>query len=94
MSILHSTRSRPIDSIFLEDGLVSGSNSVPSAAVFGPESAMVNEIFNNPDAWSVQFGVEGYMDSAGPTDVGEALSFDPRLYRTLTRRSSRSCVRQ
>lgn len=83
-----------MDSTFLEDGLVSGGSSIPSAAVFGPESAMVNEIFNNPDAWSVQFGVEGHMDSAGPIDVGEALSFDHGLYRTLTHRSSRSEIRQ
>lgn len=70
---MQSTRSRPLDPLLLDDGLVSG-GSIPSAARYlgqTPESAMVNEIFNNPDAWNVQFGGEGHMDSAGPMDVGE-----------------------
>ncbi|KAF9072381.1 hypothetical protein BDP27DRAFT_1320363 [Rhodocollybia butyracea] len=65
MSLFPPTRFRPLDPLLLDDGLASGS-SISSAPVFGstPESAMVNEIFNNPDAWSVQVGDEG--NSAGP----------------------------
>ena len=73
-------RSRPLDPLFLaEDGLASGS-SIPSAAVFGqsPESAMVNEIFNNPDAWSLhvptqQEGEEN--DSEVSVGTGEIFSW-------------------
>ncbi|KAF5366348.1 hypothetical protein D9757_011464 [Collybiopsis confluens] len=62
MSISSLLRSRPLDPLLLEDGLASGSSSfLSSAPVLGlgqtPESAVVNEIFNNPDAWSVQVPV-------------------------------------
>ncbi|KAJ3970912.1 hypothetical protein EV361DRAFT_255013 [Lentinula raphanica] len=63
MSIIQPTRSRPLAPLPLEDGPHSGSSSIPSGG-FGqsPESAMVEEIFNNPDVWSVQFGEPNSAD--------------------------------
>ncbi|KAJ3807243.1 hypothetical protein F5876DRAFT_68280 [Lentinula aff. lateritia] len=64
--------SRPLDPSLLEDGLVSGLSSNMSSVGFGksPESAMVDEIFNNPDVWSIQFDEERNADSAGAVDSG------------------------
>ncbi|KAJ3906914.1 hypothetical protein F5879DRAFT_1066429 [Lentinula edodes] len=63
--------SRPLDPLLLEDGLVSGLSNMSSVG-FGksPESAMVDEIFNNPDVWSIQFDEERNADSAGAVDSG------------------------
>ncbi|KAJ4486696.1 hypothetical protein C8J55DRAFT_23265 [Lentinula edodes] len=63
--------SRPLDPLLLEDGLVSGLSNMSSVG-FGksPESAMVDEIFNNPDVWSIQFDEERNADSASAVDSG------------------------
>ncbi|KAJ3866138.1 hypothetical protein EV359DRAFT_79846 [Lentinula novae-zelandiae] len=63
--------SRPLDPLLLEDGLVSGLSNMSSVG-FGksPESAMVDEIFNNPDVWSIQLDEERNADSAGAVDSG------------------------
>ena len=62
-------RPRPLDSSLMQlnDGMVVEGGS-SSATVYGmtPESAMVNEIFNNPDAWDTRFDEEGDVDYAGP----------------------------
>ncbi|KIK55667.1 hypothetical protein GYMLUDRAFT_834483 [Collybiopsis luxurians FD-317 M1] len=80
-------RSRPLDPLFLaEDGLASGS-SVPSAAVvFGqsPESAMVNEIFNNPDAWNL------HVPEQQREEIHSAGSVDPTSGNSLSGPSSSS----
>ncbi|KAJ4490486.1 hypothetical protein J3R30DRAFT_3399815 [Lentinula aciculospora] len=70
MSVIQPTHSRPLDPLFLEDGLLSGT-SIPSVG-FGqsPESAMVEEIFNNPDVWSVQFDEDDSVNSGGAADFG------------------------
>ncbi|KAJ3797906.1 hypothetical protein GGU11DRAFT_744809 [Lentinula aff. detonsa] len=82
MSIIQPTRSRPLDPLLLEDGLNSGSSSIPSVSLsFGqsPESAMVDEIFNNPDVWSVQFGEPDDMDSESAVNLGGLDSGSTRL---------------
>ncbi|KAJ4464713.1 hypothetical protein C8R41DRAFT_114024 [Lentinula lateritia] len=67
-----SIHSRPLDPSLLEDALVSGLSSNMSSVGFGksPESAMVDEIFNNPDVWSIQYDEERNVDSAGAADSG------------------------
>lgn len=68
--------SRPLDPLLLEDGLVSGLSNMSSVG-FGksPESAMVDEIFNNPDVWSIQLDEERNADFAGAVDFGEGFMF-------------------
>ncbi|KAJ3746296.1 hypothetical protein DFH05DRAFT_932603 [Lentinula detonsa] len=98
MSIIQPTRSRPVDPLLLEDGLNSGSSSIPSVSFsFGqsPESAIVDEIFNNPDVWSVQFGEPDDMDSESAVNLGGLDSGSTRLGEGSThkgRTTSRDAV--
>ncbi|KAJ3719659.1 hypothetical protein DFJ43DRAFT_735665 [Lentinula guzmanii] len=98
MSMIQPTRSRPVDPLLLEDGLNSGSSSIPSVSFsFGqsPESAIVDEIFNNPDVWSVQFGEPVDMDSESAVNLGGLDSGSTRLGEGSThkgRTTSRDAV--
>lgn len=61
----------PLDSLLLHldgDGRLITTTSTPSPSVYGitPESAMVNEIFHNPDSWDAHFDdLEEDTDYAG-----------------------------